>query len=46
MDSESNDMENNSSVDIERKIEKIIYQAALALDKNNWADWIVESSNI
>ena len=39
MNSESNDMENNSSVDIERKIEKIIYQAALALDKNIWADW-------
>jgi 3-phenylpropionate/cinnamic acid dioxygenase small subunit len=32
-------MENNSLVTIERKIEKIIYQAALALDENNWADW-------
>ena len=39
MDLESKKMENNSPVNIERKIEKIIYQAALALDENNWADW-------
>ena len=37
VDLESKKMENNSLVTIERKIEKIIYQAALALDENNWA---------
>jgi hypothetical protein len=39
VDLESKKMENNSVATIERKIEKIIYQAALALDENNWADW-------
>ena len=39
VDLESKKMENNSLVTIERKIEKIIYQTALALDENNWADW-------
>ena len=39
MESESKKMENNSLANIERKIEKIIYQAALALDENNWSAW-------
>ena len=39
VDLESKKMENNSVATIERNIEKIIYQAALALDENNWADW-------
>ena len=27
------------AADLERKIEKTIYKAALALDEHNWADW-------
>ena len=26
-------------VDLERKIEKTIYKAAIALDENNWSEW-------
>ena len=32
-------MTNLSTVDIEKKIEKVIYQSALALDDNNWEQW-------
>ena len=32
-------MKDNSSLDLERKIEKTIYKAALALDENNWSAW-------
>ena len=32
-------MGNNMSADIERKIEKTIYKAALALDEHKWENW-------
>ena len=32
-------MGNEAIANVERKIEKLIYQAGLALDENNWADW-------
>ena len=39
MGSGSKKMGNDLFENVERKIEKLIYQAALALDENNWADW-------
>ena len=32
-------MKDSSMLDLERKIEKTIYKAALALDENNWSAW-------
>ena len=32
-------MKESSMLDLERKIEKTIYKAALALDENNWSAW-------
>ena len=32
-------MKDNSMLDLERKIEKTIYKATLALDENNWSAW-------
>ena len=32
-------MTNASAVEIEKKIEKIIYRTALALDDNDWKSW-------
>ena len=32
-------MKDNSMLDLERKIEKTIYKATMALDENNWSEW-------
>ena len=32
-------MNDNSMLDLERKIEKTIYKATMALDENNWSEW-------
>ena len=36
---ESISMTNVSAPDIEKKIEKLIYRTALALDDNDWESW-------